>query len=322
MRAQGFRMIAGSVLPVSCLVAGLVAGMPAAGAADPDALVRVAHFSPDTPGVDVYLTGFAGGTTRLWVPNAAYGGVSSYRRLPAGLYVVAMRPHGAAASSPPAIRWNLDVKAGRAYTTAAIGPNADLRSIVLHDDLSLPPAGDGRVRLVQAASQAPRATVRVVGGPTIATGATFGSTTGYRTVPAGTWTLQANGTAPAAVSTDARVAIAAGSVTSLLLLDTKQGGITVRTVLDASAPGAIPVGPVPAGGGGTAPVLVGRPGGRVAGPAALRAGAMDALLATALLLGLTMLLGKGRRRWYRGPHPAGPLRQAGRGRFDGGRPGG
>lgn len=241
------------LLTGSAVVFGLVVGTGPVAQADDDALIRAAHFSPDTPGVDVYLTGFAGGQTRLWVPDAEYGGVSPYQRVPAGLYVVSMRAHGASPSSAPVISWNLNVKAGQVYTTAAVGTNSKLRSIVLHDDLALPPAGQGRIRLVQAASRAPQAQVTAVDGPTVAKAAAFATTTGYTDVPAGTWSLQAKSVTTPSVSTDARVSVPAGTVTSVLLLDAPSGGITIRTVLDAAAAGTVPVGSVPAGGGGMAP---------------------------------------------------------------------
>ena len=62
-----------------------VALAPSASATAPGyAIVRGAHFSPDTPGVDVYLTSLAGGTSTLWLSGVGYGDVSPYNRLPAG----------------------------------------------------------------------------------------------------------------------------------------------------------------------------------------------------------------------------------------------
>lgn len=238
------------------LLAGLLAAVgltsPAAGAADAPALIRAAHFSPDTPGVDVYLTGFAGKAARLWVPNAVYGAVTPYSSIPAGLYVVSMRAHGAPATSKPVISWNLDLKAGQAYTTAAIGSSASLRSIVLHDDLSLPARGTGKVRLIQAASRASRADVVAVGGPTVANQAPFATTTKYTAVKAGTWSLRATSVSTPTVSAAAKVSVASGAVSSVLLLDAPGGGITLRSVVDAAGAGVMPIGAVPAGGGGTA----------------------------------------------------------------------
>jgi hypothetical protein len=232
-------------------VAALVPVVPASAAPEQFATIRAAHFSPDTPGVDIYLTAFSGGTTRLWVPNAEYGGVSQYERVASGLYVVAMRPHGAPATDKPAISWNLDVRAGQVYTTAAIGSNKALKTIVLHDDLTAPAEGTARIRLIQAASRAPRANVAVTNGAKIASAQAFASTTGYTSVAAGTLSLQASAVSLPAMTAQAQLPVQAGTVNSLLLLDAPGGGITLRSVLDAAGAPVAPVGAVPAGGGGS-----------------------------------------------------------------------
>ena len=85
----------------------------------------------------------------------------------------------------------------------------------------------------------------------VARDAAFASTTQYTTVPAGTWTVEASGGSPK-LHTSAPVKVTAGTVSSVLVLDAKTSGITVRTVLDSAAAGSTPAGSVPAGGGGTA----------------------------------------------------------------------
>jgi Domain of unknown function (DUF4397) len=217
------------------------------------AYVRGAHFSPDTPGVDVYLTSFSGNTTKLWLTNVGYGDVSPYFRVTPGLYVVSMRLHGAAASTPPAFSWDANVQAGSAYTAAAIGHNAALHGIVLRDNLSMPQPGHAMVRVIQAASRAAHATFEAKSGPVVASNVAFGTTTGYTEIPAGTWPIEATSTDTPSVSSSASVSIAPGSVDSLVLLDSKSSGVTLHSVVDASGAAAPPSGAVPAGGGGTAP---------------------------------------------------------------------
>lgn len=246
--------IRAGLLAVTVAVIGpaAVALAPSAGAATPGyAVVRGAHFSPDTPGVDVYLTSLAGGTSTLWLSSVGYGDVSPYNRLPAGLYAVSMRPHGAAASTPAALSWTLNAQADNAYTAAAVGMNAQLHGIVLHDELNAPAAGSGRVRVIQAASRAPEATIQAKGGPTVATDAAFASATPYSTVPAGTWPVTVT-SSPPGVSADATVPVKSESVSSIVVLDAKGSGIDVRTVTDAAGATVAPNGAVPAGGGGTA----------------------------------------------------------------------
>jgi hypothetical protein len=224
------------------------AGLPAGA----DAIVRGAHFSPDTPGVDVYLTAVAGGSTQLWLSGVGYGDVSPYRRLAAGLYAVSMRAHGASESTPPALSWTLNARAGQAYTAAAVGMNNQLHGIILRDELTPPAAGGGRVRVIQAASRAPQASVVAHDEAVVAKSAAFATATPYTTVPAGTWPIHARSLSAPSIAADASVQIASGSVSSIVLLDGTNGGITIRTVTDAAGAAIVPAGSVPAGGGGTA----------------------------------------------------------------------
>jgi hypothetical protein len=229
----------------------------AAYAASPMAMVRAAHFSPDTPGVDVYLKKFSGGDTNLFVPNATYAGVSPYIQVKAGIYLVTMRPHGAAPSTPALLSWTLNAQAGLVYTIAGVGTGAARHGIVLHDELTQPPAGTGKVRVIQAASRAPKADVSAVNGPSLATNVSFTATTAYTQVPAGDWSLQAHSVHNPSLTTSQTVSIPSGSVTSVLLLDGKQGGLAIRTVLDGASAPVPPSGGVPAGGGGMASVISG-----------------------------------------------------------------
>lgn len=241
-------IVAGSALT---LTAGPAATASAA-AATPTATIRSAHLSPDTPGVDVYLSAFSGGSTRLWAANESYGGVSKYVPIAAGLYTVSMRRHGAPASAPAVLTWTLDAKPGYAYTAAAVGTGAARRGTVLDDNLTPPASGKARVRLIQAASAAPHATVFALHGPVVAQDTRFGTATGYAQVAAGTWPLKAESVSMPALTTSGSVSVPAGSVTSILLLDKRGGGLQLRTVLDSAAAMKAPKGPVPAGGGGTA----------------------------------------------------------------------
>jgi hypothetical protein len=238
-------------------VAPLTAPADAAPAAS-YAVVRGAHFSPDTPGVDVYLTAFSGGRSTLFLSDVGYGDVSAYRPLKPGTYVIAMRKHGASASSPAALSWNLNAQAGAAYTVAAVGRNAQLRGIVLRDQLTPPAKGTGRVRVVQAASRAPHALI-VAGAHTVAPNAAFASTTGYSTVPAGTWEVKASGVPSHSPAAQSRVAISASGVYTLVVLDSKGAGIEVRAVRDAAGTAVAPHGSIDAGAGGTATSIIDTP---------------------------------------------------------------
>jgi hypothetical protein len=246
--------LAGALAAAGCVA---ITAFPTVATAAPqtraanDALLRGAHLSPDTPSVDVYLTAFAGHTTTFWLSSVGYGDVSPYQRVQPGLYAVSMRAHGAKASSPAALSWTAQLRPGRAYTTAAIGMNSALHGIVLTDELTPPPAGRSRVRVIQAASRAPHAKVSA-GGTVLAPSVAFGSTTSYRTIPAGRLSLRAASVQTPAVQARAHLKVQSGSVESLVVLDAKGHGIAIRHLVDAAGVQTVPSGPIPAGGGGTA----------------------------------------------------------------------
>ena len=214
---------------------GILAGpAPASGA--PAGYVRLAHLSPDTPAVDVYLDRPAGTDRPRVFPAVGYGTLSDYLPLPVGRYVVAMRPAGAPAGDPPVLTTEVMGDAGRAYTVAGVGRYADLGLRVLTDDLAAPADGRARVRVVQASIRAPMLDVTVDDGPVLAQGVPFATTTAYVEVAPGTLRLRlrAEGSAP----TTADVRLTAGRVHSLLVLDGASTGLTTRLVVDA--PGATP----------------------------------------------------------------------------------
>lgn len=244
------------------LVAMLVPLLPAAAAeaAGPVGYVRLAHLSPDTPDVDVYLSAVTGGTPQRF-PGVGYGTVSNYLTVPTGTYAVSMRAAGAPASDPPVLTTNVTVADGKAYTVAGVGKHADLGLKVIEDDLSLPPAGKAKVRIVQASVRAPVMTVSISGGATIADNIAFATTTDYLAVAPGHWTLEAHG-AGGSPSSTLTATLAAGNVYSLIVLDAKTGnGLTAQLRTDAQRTGKVPTGSVATGAGGstgrrTVPVAV------------------------------------------------------------------
>jgi len=248
MHAQTIPALTGCVLAIA-LSAPPASAAPAQG---PAAMVRGAHFSPDTPSVDVYLTNFAGGTTTLALSNVGYGDVSNYQRLDPGLYTVGMRPAGASPSTPVAFSWKLDAKPGAAFTALAIGMNKSLQGRVLSDDLTPPPTGQSRVRIIQASDRAPTAHVAAEKGPVFGAKVPFAATTDYAPFPAGTWPVTATSADNPKLTTTTNVTLTAGHDGSIVVLDDAKQGISVRFVDDAIGTDLPPSGPVAAGGGATA----------------------------------------------------------------------
>jgi hypothetical protein len=209
--------------------------------------VRLAHLSPNTPAVDVYLYSFGDSTAELVLHHVAYGTVSPYESLAAGDYTVAMRAAGAAATTKPALSASLDVAAGGAYTVAGLGPESGLRLQVLTDQLTTPP-GEVLVRIVQASLQQNKVSVTWNGTTTVSDLA-FGGVSSYEAVSPATATLHVAGESETANST---ITLAAGTVHTLVVLDGSKG-LVIDNLLDAAGSSTAPAGGAATGFGGTAP---------------------------------------------------------------------
>lgn len=208
--------------------------------------LRLGHLSPDTKSVDVRVSALSGGSTLFQLDGVAYGDVSTYRSLPAGSYTVSMVPAGSSGSSVPVISETVTIEPGTATTVAAYGPTADLQVRAFDDDLTEPSSGSARIRLIQASTQTAEVDVSTDTGDAIAQSAKAGTATGYAEIPAGDWTLDLTGEG---VSDTADVSVEPGSVTTLFVLDTSDGGLTILPVLDSASVGAAPDGGVDTGGG-------------------------------------------------------------------------
>ena len=251
----------------------LLLGIPAATAYASSATtgtgwIRLAHLSPNTPAVDVYLYSFGNSSAMIVLHHVAYGTVSPYESVPAGDYSVAMRAAGASATSQPVLSTSVTIVAGHAYTVAGMGPESGLRLQVLEDELTTPP-GQARVRVIQASLK--QQVVHVTLGSTVlASNLKFASVTSYQTVSPGTETVTVSSSGGKATSS---VTLAAGTVHTLVVLD-GASGLEVVNLEDASGMGKPPAGGVSTGFGGTAPH---GPGSPVPWLAAIGAGCMLAL---------------------------------------------
>jgi Domain of unknown function (DUF4397) len=247
LNVTGRRRLAGLAVVLLTAPMSILAAAPAH--AENVGYVRLAHLSPDTPEVDVYLNSQSAGFKEQIFRGVGYGVMSKYLSLPVGGYSVAMRESGAAATTPPVLTTQVSVAAGGAYTVAGVGRFADLGLRVLRDDLSLPAGNKTKVRIVQASVRAPILDVSVVNGPSIAENIAFATTTEYQIVDPGSWSLlvrPANGGSQTQLTTT----LGAGSVYSLLVLDAKPSGLKAELRIDAGREGGVPDGGVQTGGGG------------------------------------------------------------------------
>ena len=252
----------------------LLLGIPAAATAYASSAttgtgwIRLAHLSPNTPAVDVYLYSFGNSNAMIVLHHVAYGTVSPYESVQAGDYSVAMRGAGAPATSQPVLSTSVTISAGHAYTVAGMGPESGLRLQVLDDELTTPP-GQARVRVIQASLKEQMVKV-TLGSTELASNLKFASVTPYQTASPGTETVTVSSSGGTATSS---VTFAAGTVHTLVVLD-GASGLEVVNLEDASGSGKPPLGGVSTGFGGTAPH---GPGSPVPWLAAIGAGSLLAL---------------------------------------------
>jgi hypothetical protein len=232
------------------VLAGLLAAPASAASAG---WIRLAHLSPDTPRVDVYLTSFSSPGVNVVLKGVGYGSLSAYQRIQPGTYTVAMRNAGTPDDGEPMLSTTVTVKEGRAYTVAGVGRRSELELRVINDDLTPPPAGKAKVRVIQASWVADAVDVSTSAGLPVATDAQFATTTRYAVVPAGAWTLTVdpeNGVVEPLTQT---VDVQAGSVYSLLVLENASGDALQLVARGDSAGAALmPRGGVRTGEGGLA----------------------------------------------------------------------
>src|ERR1700750_1424090 len=236
------------LLAASALLLGMPVAAASAGAwaAAGTGWIRLAHLSPNTPPVDVYLYSFGNSDAKIVLHHVSYGEVSPYEAVTAGEYSVAMRNAGAAASSQPVLSTSVSVKANHAYTVAGMGPENGLPLEVLNDQLPTP-SGKSSVRVIQASLK--EQTVKFTcGGQAIVPKATFASVSSYQAIPANTWTMQAIGSGSTATD---RFNMAAGTVHTMVVLD-GANGLEIVNQTDAAGAGQPPAGGVTTGFGGTA----------------------------------------------------------------------
>jgi hypothetical protein len=246
------RLLASCALAIGWLAAAAPAAMasPAAATHHATGYLRLAHLSPNTPAVDVYLYSVGNSNAMIVLHHVSYGTVSPYQTVPAGDYTVAMRAAGKPASSPPVLSTAVRIQAGHAYTVAGLGPASGLRLAVLHDTLTTP-KGRSLVRVIQASLKEKTVTV-TAGGQTLASNLAFGSVTSYVSVAPGSWNVKVAG---GAMSASKSVRLAADTTHTIVVLD-DPGHLSIDALTDAAGSKQLPAGGAATGFGGMAP----RPG--------------------------------------------------------------
>ena len=287
-RQRWVRLVAGLAATTLCAVVGLAP----VGSAQTVSRIRLAHFSPDAPVMDVYLVGFDG-EAKLMLNGLGFGQVSDYTTLAPGNYTFLLRRVGSPADSDPWVTASAELAEGTAYTFAAMGPRTDVTQVLVADDLAPPPAGQAKVRLIQASTSAGEVDVSAGGGWVLAEAAAFGSTTQYAAIAAGPLTIEVTSADGARVPSE--VNFEPGTVNTVVVVEsTGTQPFEVKSVVDATGvdASAAPVGGIATGVGGTA-------------NAADNRGGLGAPILTGLALSLaaTMVLFGARKAWTGAPRP-------------------
>jgi Domain of unknown function (DUF4397) len=224
-------------------------------AAPADGYVRLAHLSPDTPAVDVYLYASGSKKLRLVLRHVTYGTLSPYQRLGAGSYEVAMRPADAAAASPPVLSTDVRVRDGQSYTVAGMGPYKAIKLRILRDTVALP-AGRAGLRVIQASLRDPTVHITTA-GHLFANALRFPATTAYRSESGHGTAITVTSASGAPAST--RIPMTTGSVYTVVVLDGKNG-LELMDVHDTTQDAKTPRGGVDTGLGGLSRTVANTPG--------------------------------------------------------------
>ena len=232
------------------LAGALGLGATSAAASTGAGFLRLAHFSPNTPKVDVYLYSFGNPSAMVVLHGVGYGDASGYQSVAAGEYTVAMRLAGAAPATKPVLSTTVNVASGHAYTVAGVGPLNGIRLQILNDRLTTPRT-KSLVRVIQASMHQARVTV-TAGTKVLGRGLTFTTVTGYKVVSPGTLTVRAAG---ATENGSNQFTLAPDTIYTIVVLD-DPGQLTLEALVDSQGSRVVPSGAAATGLGGTAP----RPG--------------------------------------------------------------
>lgn len=234
------------VLAAGGLVGLGVSAAPASAAAGA-ATVTIVHGIPNTP-VDVYVNG------QKQISNLQYKTVTKPAQLPPGTYTLAIRKHGASASSAPLLSGKAPVSAGENVTAVAhLTPTGQPTLTLFANPTSPVPPGEARL-IMRHVAQGPA--VDVYAGSTKVVSGLTNPNEAALVVPAGT--VEARVTLAGQTSTvlgPTKLDLAAGTTTVSYAVGSPTNG-TLATVhqtyrVGTSSAAAPPSG-VPAGSGGQA----------------------------------------------------------------------
>ena len=182
------KRIAMAMISVFALLAAIVAGagwqssLAQTTQTKPEATIRFLNASPGSPAIDILKDG------QPIAANLAFGTSTEYASLADGKYTFEIVPTGQSESSALA-KQDVEVKSGNAYIVAAVNSLKDISVQSWTVDLDAVGSGKTRVRLIQESTDAGKVDLGVSGGDTWFSGVDNGDSTDYKSIDAGTYSL-------------------------------------------------------------------------------------------------------------------------------------
>ena len=262
-RPASFAILAGAIL--SCVVLTTVPAGAAASAGTPagSGWLRFAHFVSNAPPVDVKVDGTTIGT------DVGFRDVTGYVLVNAGVHTVTVFNASAGAGAAPIVTGHATVPSGGAVTVAAFastgatssGSGSVAGGITLQpfaDDLSPPPTGYAKVRLIHTIPGAPSVTTQLdptAGGsktPSVHIGPVgYKEASSYVPIAAGTYQVEVKAPNGSMVAEGNDWSAVAGTVISIVVVEASSGP-TLEILSDAAGTSTSPNGAAQTGFGGTA----------------------------------------------------------------------
>jgi hypothetical protein len=193
------------------------------------AKVRVGHFSPDAPPVDVYANGDA------ILTEVPFGVLSDYLEVPGGTYTIEVVAAGQDPADGAVIGpVDLDFAAGTATTVAATNALASIEAQVIAD-APAPQDGGAQVRVVHFSADAPAVDVAADGGDVVVENLAYPTATEYLDLAAGEYDLEVRPTGTTDVAFDIDpVTLDAGTSYSVFAIGSlADGSFMVLPAVDA-----------------------------------------------------------------------------------------
>jgi len=190
-----------------------------------NALVRVVAAMPNGRAVDVLAD------DRVVFSDLDYKTVTEYRELPDDRFTFRVRPAGQAGSQPLAEN-SEGLSSGSHYTLVAYDkPDGKVELVAFSDNLTPPPSGKAKVRIIHAAPEIGDVDVYAVGRDALFTGINSGSESSYSDVDPMEVTLQIRpeGKSNALLSVN-KVQFEAGKVYTIVVVGHAQGSPPLETL--------------------------------------------------------------------------------------------